>query len=113
MTYVAMPILRIAGKVLPTFRDMFDAGLDENKRYVGIHDNSQFNVWQFIPFYFVNDDFLRLVPWGAYVFTPWLSVLCMRSKAWLAARVSLRLRRLRSKCAAAPVLLAHAEVKKT
>ncbi len=24
-------------------------------------------------------------PPGAYVFTPWLSVLCMRSKAWLAA----------------------------
>ena len=55
----------------------------------------------------------------------WLSVLCMRSKAWLAARVSLRLarllhttrsaqrsRRLRSTRAAAPVLLAHAEVTK-
>ena len=37
----------------------------------------------------------------------------MRSKAWLAARVSLRLARLRSTRAAAPVLLAHAEVTKT
>ncbi len=37
------------------------------------------------------------VPWGAYVLGPWLSVLCMRSKAWLAA----------------PVLLAHAEVTKS
>ena len=50
----------------------------------------------------------------------------MRSKAWLAARVSLRLarlprtassaqrsRRLRSTLAAAPVLLAHTEVTKT
>ena len=34
------------------------------------------------------------VPWGTKVFTLWLSVLCMRSKAWLAA----------------PVLLTHAEV---
>ncbi len=55
----------------------------------------------------------------------WLSVLCMRSKAWLAARVSLRLarlprtassaqrsRRLRSTRAAAPVLLTHADVTK-
>ncbi len=54
---------------------------------------------------------------------PWLSVLCMRSRDWLAARVSLRLaclprtassaqrsRRLRSTRAAAPVLLAHANV---
>ena len=52
-------------------------------------------------------------------------MLCMRSKAWLAARVSLRLarlprtassaqcsRRLRSTRAAAPVLLAHAVVTK-
>ncbi len=31
------------------------------------------------------------VPPGAYVFTLWLSVLCMRSKAWLATRMSLRL----------------------
>ena len=31
---------------------------------------------------------------GTYVLDPWLSVLCMRSKAWLAARVSLRLARL-------------------
>jgi hypothetical protein len=60
-------------------------------------------------------------------FSPYgLRVLCMRSKAWLAARVSLRLarlpctassaqrsRHLRSTCAAAPVLLAHAEVTKT
>ena len=50
-------------------------------------------------------------------------MLCMRSKAWLAARVSLRLARLprtassaqrsrslRSTRAAAPVLLAHANV---
>ena len=56
----------------------------------------------------------------------WLSVLCIRSKAWLAARVSFRLahlprtassaqrsRRLRSTRAAAPVLLAHAEVTNT
>ncbi len=28
------------------------------------------------------------------VFDMWLSVLCMRSKAWLAARVSLRLARM-------------------
>jgi hypothetical protein len=55
-----------------------------------------------------------------------LSVLCMRSKTWLASRVSLRLARLphtassaqRSHClrptrAAAPVLLAHADVTKT
>jgi hypothetical protein len=55
----------------------------------------------------------------------WLSVLCMRSKAWLAARVSLRLAclprtassaqrscRLCSPRVAAPVLLAHAEVTK-
>ena len=55
----------------------------------------------------------------------WISVLCMRSNAWLAARVSLRLarlphtassaqrsRRLRYTRAAAPVLLAHAEVTK-
>ena len=54
---------------------------------------------------------------------PWLNVLCMRSKTWLAARVSLQLarlprtarcaqrsRRLRSTRAAAPVLLAHANV---
>ena len=36
----------------------------------------------------------KLVLPGTYVFTLWLSVLCMRSKAWLAARVSLRLARL-------------------
>ena len=60
------------------------------------------------------------------MFSPYGSVLCMRSKAWLAARVSLRLarlprtassaqrsRRLRSTHAAAPVLLAHADVTKT
>ena len=35
-------------------------------------------------------------PPGAKVFTLWLSVLCMRSKAWLAA----------------PVLIAHVEVTK-
>ena len=35
-----------------------------------------------------------MLPPGTYVFTLWLSVLCMRSKAWLAARVSLRLARL-------------------
>ncbi len=63
------------------------------------------------------------VPPGTSVFTLWRSVLCIRSKAWLAARVSLRLarlprtassaqrsRRLRSTRAAAPVLLAHANV---
>ena len=63
---------------------------------------------------------------GTYVFTLWLSGLCMRSKAWLAARVSLRLarlprtassaqrsRRLRSTRAAAPGLLARAEVTNT
>ncbi len=68
----------------------------------------------------------RQIPPGTLVFTIWLSVLCMRSKAWLAARVSLRLarlprtassaqhsRRLRSTRAAAPILLAHAEVTKT
>ncbi len=55
-----------------------------------------------------------------------LSVWCMRSKAWLAARVSLRLarlprtassaqrsRRLRSTRAAVPVLPAHANVTET
>jgi hypothetical protein len=66
-------------------------------------------------------------PYGdTYVFTIWLSVLCMRSKAWLAARVSLRLarlprtassaqrlRRLRCTRATALVLLALAEVTKT
>ena len=65
------------------------------------------------------------VPPGTYVLDLCLSVLCMRSKAWLAARVSHRLarlprtassaqrsRRLRSTRAAAPVLLAHAEVTK-
>ena len=63
------------------------------------------------------------VPTGTYVLDLWLSVLCMHSKAWLAARVSLRLarlprtassaqrsRRLCSTRAAAPVLLAHADV---
>ncbi len=62
-------------------------------------------------------------PLGTLVSDPWLSVLRMRSKAWLAARVSLRLarlprlassaqrsRHLHSTRAAAPVLLAHAEV---
>ena len=66
-----------------------------------------------------------ILPPGTYVFPLWLSVLCMRSKAWLAARVSLRLARLpctassgqRSRCLcstrlAAPSLLAHAEVTK-
>ena len=38
--------------------------------------------------------------------------MCMRSKAWLAASVSLRLARLRSTLAAAPGLLAHALVTK-
>ena len=65
------------------------------------------------------------VPPGTYVFTLWLSVLCMCSKDWLAARVSFRLarlpctassaqrsRRLRSTRAAAPVLLAHADITK-
>jgi hypothetical protein len=37
----------------------------------------------------------------------------MRSKAWLAARVSLRLARLRFTRGAAPVLIARAEVIKT
>ena len=63
---------------------------------------------------------------GILVFTLWLSVLCMRSKAWLAARGSRRRarlprtassaqrsRRLRCTRAAAPVLLAHAEVTKS
>ena len=70
-------------------------------------------------------DMYTPVPPGIKVFTQWLSVLCMRSKAWLAARVSLRLARLpriassaqracrlRSSCAAAPGLLAHAGVTK-
>jgi hypothetical protein len=34
------------------------------------------------------------IPWGTQVLELWLSVLCMRSKAWLAARVSLRLARM-------------------
>ena len=67
----------------------------------------------------------RLPP-GTYVLDLWLSVLCMRSKTWLAARMSLRLgrlprtasgaqrsRRRRSTRAAAPVLLAHADVTKS
>ena len=41
--------------------------------------------------------FTGAVPWGTPVLDPWLSVLCMHSKAWLAA----------------PVLLAHADVTKT
>jgi hypothetical protein len=66
-----------------------------------------------------------MIPPGALVLDLLLSVLCMRSKAWL-VRVSLRLarlprtassaqrsRRLRSTRAAAPSLLAHAEVTKT
>jgi hypothetical protein len=60
-----------------------------------------------------------MFPLGTYVLDLWLSLMCMRSKAWLAARVSLRLprtaqrsRRLRSTRAAAPVLLAHALVTK-
>ncbi len=62
------------------------------------------------------------LPLGTQVLDLWLSVLCMRSKAWLAARVSLQLartassaqrsRHLRSTRAAAPVLFAHAEVTK-
>ncbi len=59
------------------------------------------------------------VPPGTYVLDLWLIVLCMRSKAWLAARVisaCLALQALlsaqRSTRAAAPVLLAHAEVTK-
>ncbi len=35
-----------------------------------------------------------VVPPGTLVLDLWLSVLCMRSKAWLAVRVSLRLARL-------------------
>ncbi len=63
------------------------------------------------------------LPPGTNVLDLWLSVLCMRSKAWLAARISLRLariprtartarrsRRQRSTLAAAPGLLAHTEV---
>ena len=64
--------------------------------------------------------FLSLPP-GTKVLGQWLSLLCMRSKAWLAARMPLRLarlpraqrsRRLRSTRAAAPGLLAHTEVTK-
>jgi hypothetical protein len=61
---------------------------------------------------------------GPLVVNLWLSVLCMRSKAWLAVRVTAcglprtassaqSSRRLRSVRAAAPVLLAHAVVTKT
>jgi hypothetical protein len=55
----------------------------------------------------------RLLPPGTSVLDLWLSVLCMRSKAWVAARVSLQLARLRStRREAAPGLLACAEVMK-
>ena len=57
--------------------------------------------WDPDVFLSVRDLFLSqvrfFVPSIPYAFTLWLSVLCMRSKAWLAA----------------PVLLAHAEVTKT
>ena len=69
---------------------------------------------------------VTLLPPDTYVLDICFSVLYMRSKAWLAALVSLRLarlprtassaqrsRRLRSPRAAAPVLLAYAEVTKT
>ena len=32
MVYIAVPILSAAARLFPTFRDMFEAGLDENKR---------------------------------------------------------------------------------
>jgi hypothetical protein len=69
---------------------------------------------------------LNLLPPGTLVFTMWLSVMGMRSKAWLAARKPLRLprlphtassaqcsHRLRFTRAAAPVLLVHAEITTT
>ncbi len=51
------------------------------------------------------------LPLDTLVFTLWLSELCVRSKAWLAARVTLAQssRRLVFTRAAAPGLLAHAE----
>lgn len=33
MVYIAVPILSAAARLFPTFRDMFEAGLDENKRF--------------------------------------------------------------------------------
>jgi hypothetical protein len=36
MVYIAVPILSAAARLFPTFRDMFEAGLDENKRYPGL-----------------------------------------------------------------------------
>ncbi len=67
-----------------------------------------------------------LTPPSTYVFTLWLSAFCMHPMAWLAADVSPRLartsctassakrsRRLRSTRAAAPGLIAHAEVTTT
>ena len=68
---------------------------------------------------------LQCVTAGCLSFHPMAQCVVHALKAWLAARVSLRLarlprtassalrsRRLRSTCAAAPVLLAHAEVTK-
>lgn len=34
MTYIALPVLRVTGSLFPMFRDMFEAGLDENRRSV-------------------------------------------------------------------------------
>jgi hypothetical protein len=33
MVYIAVPVLSAAARMFPTFRDMFEAGLDENKRF--------------------------------------------------------------------------------
>lgn len=32
MSYFAVPILKLTGAMFPPFRDMFEAGLDENRR---------------------------------------------------------------------------------
>ena len=47
--------------------------------------------------------------WGTYVFDLWISVLCVRSKAWLASRCKQCSALTR---AAAPALLEHAKVTK-
>ena len=76
-------------------------------------------VWELLRNAALQRNMHAWVPPATYVFTLWLNVLRMHSKAWLAARVSLRLarlprtassaqrsRRFRSTRAAAPDLLA-------
>jgi hypothetical protein len=56
MSYFAMPVLNLTGSLFPPFRDMFGAGLDENKRYnvvvlvVGLalwfHESAPARFWE-------------------------------------------------------------------